>query len=38
MKVKFATLDTTIMEDEWLRELLVDLLIVKKLILVILMN
>jgi hypothetical protein len=38
MEVELATLDTTTVEADWLRELLMDLPIVKKPLLVILMN
>jgi hypothetical protein len=38
MKPELATLDTTIVEVDWLRELLMNLPIVEKPLLVILMN
>jgi hypothetical protein len=38
MEVELTTLDTTTVEAEWLRELLMDLPVVKKLIPAILMN
>jgi hypothetical protein len=38
MKAKLTALDTTTVEDDWLRELLMDLPIVEKLLLAILMN
>jgi hypothetical protein len=38
MEVELTTLDTAIVEDEWLRELLIDLPMVEKPILAISMN
>jgi hypothetical protein len=38
MEVELTTLDTTIMEADWFRELLMDLPIIEKLLLAILMN
>jgi hypothetical protein len=38
MEVKLAALDTSTVEADWLRELLMDLPIIEKLLLVILMN
>ena len=38
MEAELAALDTTTVETEWLRELLMDLLIVEKIVPVILMN